>query len=188
MKLLEAKVGLVTGAGSGLGRATALLAAEEGSKVIVADLNEQSGAETVDQIRRAGGDALFQRTDVSDEQQVEAMVARTVEEYGALHWASNNAVGGSAGFGPLHQIDERSWMSTLDVCLKGVFFGMKYEIPAMLESGGGSVVNITTAAVVMLTTDPPPLFSMAGISYFMPKNTPLRQTSIVLSQPRSSIS
>ena len=147
MKLLEAKVGLVTGAGSGLGRATALLAAEEGSKVVVADLNEQSGAETVDQIRRAGGDALFLRTDVSDEQQVEAMVAHTIEEYGALHWASNNAVGGSAGFGPLHEIDERSWMSTLDVCLKGVFFGMKYEIPAMLKSGGGSVVNITTAAV-----------------------------------------
>ena len=75
MKLLEAKVGLVTGAGSGLGRATALLAAEEGSKVVVADVNEQSGGETVEQIREAGGDALFVRTDVSDEDQVEAMVA-----------------------------------------------------------------------------------------------------------------
>ena len=147
MRLLEGKVGLVTGAGSGLGRATALLAAEEGSRVVIADIVEESGIETADRVRKAGGEALFVRTDVSDEAQVEAMVARAVEAFGALDWASNNAVGGSARFGPLDQIDERSWMSTLDVCLKGVFFGMKYEIPAMLGNGGGSIINITTAAV-----------------------------------------
>ncbi len=147
MRLLEGKVGLVTGGGSGLGRATALLAAEEGSRVVVADIVEESGNETVDRVQKAGGEAVFVRTDVSDEEQVEAMVARALEAFGTLDWASNNAVGGSAGFGPLDQIDERSWMSTLDVCLKGVFFGMKYQIPAMLDNGGGSIINITTAAV-----------------------------------------
>ena len=147
MKLLAGKVGLVTGGGSGLGRATALLAAEEGSQVVVADINEVSGAETVDLIRHAGGDALFLRTDVADEEQVEAMVAGAVDGFGALHWASNNAVGGAAGFRSLHEIDEKGWTRTLDVCLKGVFFGMKHQIPAMLKSGGGSIVNISSAAV-----------------------------------------
>lgn len=147
MGLLEGKVGLVTGAAQGLGRATALLAAREGSRVAVADVQEEAGEETVALIRDAGGEALFVRTDVARAEQVEALVARTVAAWGRLDWASNNAVGGAGGFGPLHEIDEEQWSRTLDVCLKGVFHSMKYEIPAMLESGGGSIVNITSAAV-----------------------------------------
>jgi NAD(P)-dependent dehydrogenase (short-subunit alcohol dehydrogenase family) len=147
MSLLAGKTGLVTGAGSGLGRATAILAAAEGSRVVVADIDATSGEETVAQIRRARGSAIFALTDVADESQVAAMVARCVDEFGALDWASNNAVGGASAFGPLHEIDEQSLSNTLDVCFKGVFFGMKYQIPAMLQRGGGSIINITTASV-----------------------------------------
>ncbi len=147
MGLLDGKAGLVTGAAGGLGAATAILAASEGSKVTVADVNEEGGQDTVEEIRRHGGEAIFVHTDVSEAEQVEAMVARTVESFGRLDWASNNAVGGAGGFRPLHEIDENQWSRTLDVCLKGVFYGMKYEIPAMLEGGGGSIVNITSASI-----------------------------------------
>jgi NAD(P)-dependent dehydrogenase (short-subunit alcohol dehydrogenase family) len=147
MGLLDGKAGLVTGAASGLGQATALLAAREGSKVTVADVNEEGGQETVEQIRRLGGEAIFVHTDVSRADDVREMVARTVGTFGRLDWASNNAVGGKGGFRPLHEIDEEGWSSTIDVCLKGVFYGMKYEIMAMLESGGGSIINISTASI-----------------------------------------
>jgi len=147
MGLLDGKTGLVTGAARGLGRATALLAAKEGSKVTLADVNERGGKEAVEEIRRAGGDAIFVPTDVAQADQVERMVARTVEAFGRLDWASNNAVGGTANFGPLHEIDESTWSRTVDICLKGVFYGMKFEIPAMLQTGGGSIINITTASI-----------------------------------------
>jgi NAD(P)-dependent dehydrogenase (short-subunit alcohol dehydrogenase family) len=147
MGLLDGKAGLVTGAASGLGRATAILAAREGSKVTVVDINEDGGRETVNEIGRAGGEAIFVRADVTRADDVREMVARTVASFGRLDWASNNAVGGKGGFRPLHEIDEEGWSSTIDVCLKGVFYGMKYEILAMLQSGGGSIVNISTASI-----------------------------------------
>jgi NAD(P)-dependent dehydrogenase (short-subunit alcohol dehydrogenase family) len=147
MGLLDGKAGLVTGAARGLGRATALLASKEGSSVAVADVSEESGDEAAEEIRRLGGNAIFVRTDVSQADQVEELVARTVEAFGRLDWASNNAAGGTQMFGPLHEIDENTWSHTLDICLKGVFYGMKFEIPAMLKTGGGSIVNITTASI-----------------------------------------
>lgn len=145
--LLTGKVGLVTGAGSGLGRATSLLAAREGSRVIVSDIREEGGCETVEQIRTAGGEAVFVAADVANAGQVEGLVAAAVETYGGLDWASNNAVGGAGSFHLLHEIDDETWSRTIDVCLKGVFHCMKYEIPAMLARGGGSIVNISTASV-----------------------------------------
>jgi len=147
MGLLSGKIGIVTGGASGLGRATALLAAREGSKVTVVDVNEEGGQETVDQIRHLGGEASFVHTDVSQADEVREMVAHTVGRFGRLDWASNNAAGGAGGFAPLHEIDEVTWNRTLDVCLKGVFLGMKYEIPAMIECGGGSIINISTASI-----------------------------------------
>ena len=147
MGLLNDKVGIVTGGASGLGRATCLLAIREGARVVVADIDEVAGQETVEQIVAEGGEAHFVSTDVSNPAHVEAMVARTVEVYGRLDWASNNAVGGAGGFTALHEMDDRTWSRTLEVCLDGVFYCMKYEVAAMLETGGGSIVNIITASV-----------------------------------------
>lgn len=147
MGLLDGKVGLVTGASSGLGRATSILAAREGSKVVVADINDAGGSEVVAKIGEQGGEAIFLHTDVTEPEQVQAMVARTVAEFGRLDWASNNAVGGTGGFGLLHETDDRTWSGTMDVCLNGVFYCMKYEVPAMLEAGSGSIINIISASV-----------------------------------------
>lgn len=147
MAMLDGKVGLITGAAQGLGQAVARLAAREGSRVVLIDVQDERGAAAADEIGRAGGEALFVHCDVSDAEQVQAAVARTVEHFGGLHWSCNNAVGGAGDFGPLDRIDDRNWTRTLDVCLKGVFHGMKYQVPTMLAAGGGSIVNITTAAV-----------------------------------------
>ena len=147
MGLLDDKVGLVTGAAQGLGLAVAQLSAREGSRVVLSDIQQERGEQVSQEIARGGGEADFVACDVADAEQVAALVAHTVERFGRLDWACNNAVGGAGGFGPLDQVDDAGWTQTLDVCLKGVFHGMKFEIPAMLESGGGSVVNITTAAV-----------------------------------------
>jgi NAD(P)-dependent dehydrogenase (short-subunit alcohol dehydrogenase family) len=144
MGMLDDKVGVITGAAQGLGRATALLAAREGSRLIVADIQEGKGEETAELVRSAGGEARFVRTDVTEAEQVEAMVATAVETWGRIDWACNNAVGGSSRFGPLHEISDEVWSGTLDVCLKGVFYCMKHEIRAMLEAGSisnGSIVN-----------------------------------------------
>ena len=148
MGLLAGKVGIVTGAAQGLGRATALLAAREGSAVVVCDVQDAAGEAVVKEIRAAGGRAEFARADVTVPADMEALVACAVDAFGGLDWACNNAVGGAGGFGPLHEIDDRTWDRTLAVTLSGVFHAMKYEIPAMLANGGGSIVNITTAGVV----------------------------------------
>jgi NAD(P)-dependent dehydrogenase (short-subunit alcohol dehydrogenase family) len=143
--LLEGKVGLVTGAGSGIGRATAITFAEDGARVSVADWNAEAGRETLELIEAAGGEALFVEADVSKAEDVERMVRATVDAFGALHCVSNNAALG-AGFSPLAEIDEQKWSRALDVSLTGVWLCMKHELPAMLESGGGSIVNIASVS------------------------------------------
>jgi 2,5-dichloro-2,5-cyclohexadiene-1,4-diol dehydrogenase 1 len=148
MGLLDGKVGLVTGAAQGLGRATARLAACEGSAVVLCDVQEVAGEAAAKEIRAAGGHADFVRADVTIPADMEALVAHAVTAFGALDWACNNAVGGAGGFGLLHEIDDRSWERTLAATLSGVFYAMKHEIPAMLANGRGSIVNITTAGVV----------------------------------------
>ena len=147
--LVEGKVGFVTGGAQGLGLAVAELAVREGARVVVADVQEERGVAAAERAAAAapGGEAIFVKADVSDAAQVEALVACTVEYFGRLDWACNNAISGAGDFGPIDQLDERNWTRTVDVCLKGVFHGIKYAVPAMLESGGGSIVNITTASV-----------------------------------------
>ena len=143
--MLDGKVALVTGGSSGIGRAAAVAFAREGARVTVADVNLAGGEETVDRIRGSGGQAVFVRTDVSKAVDVEAMVARTVEAYGRLDCAFNNAgIVGDRSF--IHVHPEKMWDLVISIHLKGVWLCMKYEITHMLEQGGGAIVNTSSVA------------------------------------------
>jgi NAD(P)-dependent dehydrogenase (short-subunit alcohol dehydrogenase family) len=143
MGTLEGKVALVTGAAMGLGRATSQIFAREGARVVVVDILRGEGEETVRLIKDAGGDATFVLADVSSSPDVQAMVRAAVDTYGGLDCAVNNAgIGG--GTYPLAETPEEDWQRTIAVDLTGVFLCMKYEIPAMLDRGGGAIVNISS--------------------------------------------
>jgi NAD(P)-dependent dehydrogenase (short-subunit alcohol dehydrogenase family) len=141
--LLEGKVGLVTGAGSGIGRATALLMAGEGAKLVISDVVDDHGAETVAMIEAAGGSAAYVHADVSDPAQVDAMVKFAVDTFGALHLAVNNAgIGGPAALIGEYPVD--GWQKVIGINLSGVFLCMRAELPAMVAAGGGAIVNISS--------------------------------------------
>jgi NAD(P)-dependent dehydrogenase (short-subunit alcohol dehydrogenase family) len=144
-KLLDGKVALVTGAGSGIGRATALTFAREGAKVVVADIIAEGGEETVRMVKAAGGEALFVKTDVSKAAEVEALITKVVQTYGRLDCAFNNA-GIEGVFVSTAECSEENWDRTLAINLKGVWLCMKYEIPQMLKQGGGAIVNTASVA------------------------------------------
>jgi NAD(P)-dependent dehydrogenase (short-subunit alcohol dehydrogenase family) len=142
---LEAKVALVTGGASGIGRAAALALAQEGAKIVVSDVNTTGGEETVNLVHSQGSNAVFVRCDVAQAQEVEALVHQALDAYGRLDCAVNNAgVGGDML--PSHQREESMWDLVMNVNLKGVWLCLKYEVPAMLATGGGSIVNIASAA------------------------------------------
>jgi NAD(P)-dependent dehydrogenase (short-subunit alcohol dehydrogenase family) len=141
----EGKVALVTGAGSGIGRATALAFAREGARVVVADVSAVGGEETTRQIKDAGGEALFVPADVARASDVEALVNTVVASYGRLDYAHNNAGIATSGV-PLHELEEEVWDQVLAVNLKGVWLCMKYEIRRMLRQGGGVIVNTASVA------------------------------------------
>jgi NAD(P)-dependent dehydrogenase (short-subunit alcohol dehydrogenase family) len=140
----EGKVAIVTGAGSGMGRAAALEFAARGAKVAVVDVNEEGGAETVRLITESEGEAVFERTDVSASAEVQRMVSATVKRWGRLDCAFNNA-GITDQHKSIVECDDEVWGRVLAVNLTGVWLCMKHEVPAMLESGGGAIVNTASS-------------------------------------------
>ncbi len=138
------KVVLITGGGSGIGRATALMFARHGAKVVIGDVNP-AGKETVDAIKREKGEAIFVQTDVRDAKQIENLAATAVKVYGGLHCAFNNA-GVLPPMSMLADTEEASFDQTFEVDVKGVFLCMKYEIQQMLKTGGGAIVNSASIA------------------------------------------
>ena len=142
MKLLENKVAIITGAGSGIGKATALLFAKEGAKVVISDINEKDGKTAVDEIKKASGEAFFVKADSSKPEDNEALVKQAIEKYGSIDIAVNNAgIGGPLSVTGEYPID--GWQKVIDINLSGVFYGLRYQIPAMSEKGG-SIVNVAS--------------------------------------------
>lgn len=144
MERLKDKVAIVTGAGSGIGRATAEIFAKEGAKVIVADYNQETANETTEMIKQAGGQAVSVRADVSKEEEVKAMVQAAVQNYGGLDILFNNA--GVALMADLANTTDEIWQKTIDVDLKGVFLGIKYAVPEMEKRGRGKIINTASIA------------------------------------------
>jgi NAD(P)-dependent dehydrogenase (short-subunit alcohol dehydrogenase family) len=142
---LEGKAVLVTGAGSGIGRASALTLAREGARLVVNDLSAEAGQETVHQIEAAGGAAAFVQADVSQAAEVQRLIARGVEICGRLDGAFNNAGIGSSGR-RLHEESEAAWDRMIAVNLKGVWLCLRAEIGQMLRQGGGAIVNTASVA------------------------------------------
>lgn len=143
MKQLEHKVAIITGAGAGIGRETALLLAKEGAKVVVSDIDVQAGERVVKEIESAAGEAIFVKADTSNPDDHKSLVDKTLEKFGRLDIAVNNAGIG----GPLVPVGEYpidGWDKVIGINLSGVFYGMNRQIPAMLKSGGGSVINIAS--------------------------------------------
>ncbi|HZW38253.1 MAG TPA: glucose 1-dehydrogenase [Ignavibacteriaceae bacterium] len=142
MKMLENKVAIVTGAGSGIGREIAIIYAEEGAKVIVSDVSEKGGNETVELIKK-NGEGIFIKADSSSPKDNEMLVNKAVEKYGALHIACNNAgIGGPLGMTGEYPLD--GWDKVIAINLSGVFYGMRYQIPAMLKAGEGVIINMAS--------------------------------------------
>src|SRR5271163_1773412 len=145
MASLANKVGIVTGGGTGIGRAAALAMARAGASVVIGNRGALLGEEVVWAIEQAGGHAAFQMTDVSKPEEAKALVQRAVKEFGRLDLAFNNA-GADGEQVPLHEQDIDKASLLFDVNIKGVFYCMKYEIEEMLRTGGGSIVNTSSTS------------------------------------------
>jgi NAD(P)-dependent dehydrogenase (short-subunit alcohol dehydrogenase family) len=143
MQSLKNKTAIITGAGSGIGKAIAVLYAAEGARIVITDLDDKGGNETASAISKNGGDVLYIHADSSKPEDSKMVVDQTLKKFGALHIAVNNAGIG----GPLVPVGEypvEGWDKVIAINLSGVFYGIRYQIPAMLGSGGGSIVNIAS--------------------------------------------
>src|SRR5947208_8709944 len=147
---LDGKVALVTGGASGIGRATALTFAREGAKLVIADMNAEGGQQTAHMITEKGGEATFVQVDVTSASAVEALISKTVETYGRLDCAHNNAGISGGGRALTAEYPEDRWQQVIAVNLTGVWLCMKYEISQMLHQGGGTIVNTASAAGLVL--------------------------------------
>lgn len=143
MKILEGKVVIITGGSSGIGKAAAQICLREGARVAIADINEEAGNKTVSAFSSSGGEAIFVKADSSNPEDNKRLVKEVVAKFGGLHVAVNNAgIGGQLAATADYGID--SWQKVIDINLSGVFYGMHYQIPAMLASGGGSIINVAS--------------------------------------------
>ena len=149
MPRLDGKVALITGAGNGMGQVASVLFASEGARIVVADFSEAGGAETVAAVEAVGGEAAFVKVDVANSDQVSAMVDFAMARFGALNVLYNNAGIFPADDGGVTETPEPTWDRVMEVNLKGVWLGCKYGIPAMLASGGGSIVNVASFVALM---------------------------------------
>ncbi|MCM3781817.1 glucose 1-dehydrogenase [Neobacillus mesonae] len=141
MRLAD-KIALITGSGSGIGKSSALLFAREGAIVIVNDLNEDKGKETTEEIVASGGKAVYLKADVTNSEQVKAMVEQAIKEFGRIDVLFNNA--GVSGVGMLHEVDPDEWDRVITVNIRGVYLPSKYVLPYMMEQGGGSIINMSS--------------------------------------------
>ncbi len=153
MRLLD-KVTIITGAGSGMGREAALLFAREGAKVVVAEMNIAAGEQTVADVKAAGGEAVFVPTEVTSATSVDQCVGAAEATYGRLDVMYNNAGIFPDADGSVLDTTEATWDLVMNVNLKGVFFGCKYAIPAMLRSGGGSIINVASFVALVGAATP----------------------------------
>jgi len=151
---LDGKVALITGAASGIGAVAARLFAGEGARVVVADVSDDAGRATVEEIEAAGGQAAYVHADVSNADDARAMVAFAMERFGSLDVLHNNAGVFPAADGSVTDTDEDVWDLVMRINLKGVYLGCRFGIPAMLEGGGGSIVNVASFVALMGAATP----------------------------------
>src|ERR1700736_2203332 len=145
MRKLDKKVAVITGAASGIGRATAIRFAGEGASIVIADLNREGGQASVRDCKENGGNAVFQLTDVTSEENIKGAVDRAVKEFGHLNIIYNNAgLGGATG--PIEKTTADNWDRTFSILLRAVFLGIKYAAPEIRKAGGGSIISTASIA------------------------------------------
>jgi Dehydrogenases with different specificities (related to short-chain alcohol dehydrogenases) len=144
---LSGKIAFISGAGSGIGRASALLFAQEGATVVIGDRNVEAGEGVAEEIRQAGGEAFFVELDVGEEKSVKAAVETVLERFGRIDVLFNNA--GISGVGAIHETEPDEWDKVVRVNLRGVYLLNRYAIPSMMEGRGGSIINMSSCAAEM---------------------------------------
>lgn len=168
MKRVDQKVAVVTGGAVGIGRSTSLILAREGARVAVADVQDEAGAEVVQEIREAGGEAHYWHMDVGRESQVSSVLQEVVERFGEIGILVNNA-GISGANKPPHELTEEEWDRVQQVNVKGVFFCTKHTIPSMRRAGGGSIVNLSSIYGLVGAPDAPPYHASKAAVTLMSK-------------------
>ncbi|PEL13248.1 SDR family NAD(P)-dependent oxidoreductase [Bacillus sp. AFS017336] len=137
---LKEKIAIITGGGSGIGRATAIRFAKEGAKIVIADLNDKTGEEALGLIKELGAEAIFVKTNVADSKSIQNLINKTVNHFGGIDILFNNAGIGNSELRSV-DLDEAEWNSVIDTNLKSVFLGIKYAIPELIKSGNGVIIN-----------------------------------------------